>query len=463
MKAVNEKAVSELVGVILLISVVVLGVAIVAVTFLSQPAPSEIPHVSVVAGATGTAFVLSHDGGDPLTEGSYRIYVDNGNGLEDKTDEFILTGGGAWSIGENLTYTGTGTPKRVIISAIDLNGGETMIVELADVADMVDAGAVDAEVAAAGGYVDTGGSGSGPDPDPEPELDPEEIPFIDYVINERVFVYGTALKYSGDTVTGPGATVIITGNLNSTTFNEGASIAVSHIYIDGDVTFGAGSASLGSSTDPGYIYINGDLTLNTGHRDIYGNVYVNGSCDLEGVNMYDKVYVNGDLTLRRSDTCLVGDARIYYTGTLTALNSVSSDTLAKCIHQTTVPGFTMPDLGTPSVKSPDTWYTSRGYVSGGTLVNGVKIFADSYSYTPTGDLRAENVVVIARNGDIRIEKGGGRVTGVFFAPNGKMTFNGDVLEGVVIARDGFFVTSGGTDVTFRNINEYITNSTDYPF
>ncbi|MFA7198994.1 MAG: type IV pilin [Methanoculleus sp.] len=463
MRAIDEKAVSEVIGVVLLLLVAVLGVAIVAVTYFSQPAPSEIPHVSVVAGATDTIFVLSHEGGDALAEGSYRIYVDNGSGLEDRTDEFILTGGGAWSIGENLTYTGTDTPERVVISAVDSGGGEMMIAELADVADMVDAGAVDAGVADAGGYVDTGGSGSGSGP--TPEQDPEVIPFIDYVINESVFVYGSALKYSGDTVTGPGATVIITGNLNSTTFNEGASIAVSQIYIDGDVTFGAGSASLGSSTDPGYIYINGDLTLNTGRRDIYGNVYVNGSCDLEGVSMYDKVYVNGDLTLRRSDTCLVDDARIYYTGTLTALNSVSSDTLEKCIHQTTVPGFTMPDLETPSVKSPDTWYTSsRGYVSGGTLTNGVKIFADNYSYTPTGgDLWAENVVVIARDGDIDIGKGGAKVTGVFFAPNGKMTFHGDSLEGVVIARDGFFVTSGGTDVTFRNINEYITNSTDYPF
>jgi len=44
-----------------------------------------------------------------------------------------------------------------------------------------------------------------------------------------------------------------------------------------------------------------------------------------------------------------------------------------------------------------------------------------------------------------------------------VTFNGDSLEGVVIARDGFFVTSGGTAVTFRNIEEYISDPDDYPF
>ncbi|MEG3056823.1 MAG: hypothetical protein RQM90_12640 [Methanoculleus sp.] len=44
-----------------------------------------------------------------------------------------------------------------------------------------------------------------------------------------------------------------------------------------------------------------------------------------------------------------------------------------------------------------------------------------------------------------------------------MTFNGGLLEGVVIARDGFFVTSGGTQVTFKNIKEYITDPENYPF
>ena len=77
----------------------------------------------------------------------------------------------------------------------------------------------------------------------------------------------------------------------------------------------------------------------------------------------------------------------------------------------------------------------------------MKIFADSYSsnvWRPT----ANNVTIVARNGDITITgMGGSGVTGIFFAPNGKVTFKGGFLEGVVIARDGFFVESGGTTVT----------------
>ncbi|MDO9324637.1 MAG: hypothetical protein Q7T80_06725, partial [Methanoregula sp.] len=76
---------------------------------------------------------------------------------------------------------------------------------------------------------------------------------------------------------------------------------------------------------------------------------------------------------------------------------------------------------------------------------------------------AENVVIIARNGDITLTNYWGvPVTGVLFAPNGKVTFNGGSFEGVVIARDGFDVTSGGTLVTFRNLAYYFSSPDDYP-
>lgn len=462
MRAIDEKAVSEVIGVVLLISVTVLGVAIVAVTFLSQPAPSEIPHVSVVAGATNTTFVLSHEGGDALAKGSYRIYVDNGSGLEDRTDEFILTGGNVWSIGKNLTYTGTGTPQRVVISAISLDGGETMIAELAHVADMVDAGAVDA-----GGYVDTGGNESGSDPDPDPDPDPEPSSFIDYVIDENVFVYGNVLKLgakaggSSVEVTGPRATVVITGGLDTEDLKGNSFIDVSNIYIDGNVTLNDGSNRLGSPTEPGYIVINGDLMLMKGNMHFYGDIYVNGDCDLAGVTIYDNVYVNGDLTLRREQITFENNAHVYYTGVAKVLEGVDSSKLEKCTRQTTVPTFTMPDLEIPSTKSAD-WYATNNYSPGGTLTSNMKVFADSY-LSDSGS-SASNVIIIASDGDISITNGwSDKVTGVFFAPKGKVTFNGKSLEGVVIARDGFFVVNGGSEVTFKNIAEYISDPDDYPF
>ncbi|WP_067052568.1 PKD domain-containing protein [Methanofollis ethanolicus] len=285
--------------------------------------------------------------------------------------------------------------------------------------------------------------------------------FIDYVIDENVFVYGNALRFGGNTVTGTGATIVITGGLDTADLNGGASVSVSTIYIDGDVTLDGGSAGIGSATKPGNISINGDLTLKSGGRDIYGDVYVAGDFSLKDARVHDNVYVDGDLTLDWTPT-IDDDARIYYTGTFTHPPSMDDSILSKCIHTTSVPAVEMPDQKIPSTK-PAGWYAAREYVSGGALTSTMKVYADRYSST-SWSKTATNVVIIAYDGDITITgKGGSGVTGVFFAPRGKVTFEGAYLEGVVIARDGFFVTSGGTEVTFKNIENYISNPNDYPF
>jgi|GEM_PF-633135 len=285
--------------------------------------------------------------------------------------------------------------------------------------------------------------------------------FVNFVIDENVFIYGTALQFSGNNVVGPGATIMVTGDLDTADTNLGASIAVSDIYIDGDVTLNHGSAGLGSPEDPGSIYVNGDLELWTGTRNIYGDVYVAGNFNLKDARIHGDVYVDGNLTLDWTPW-IADDARIYYTGTITAPDNYDAGILAKCIHQATVPGFTIPDQEIPTTKPAD-WYVSKGYVPDGELTSNLKVFADSYSSTVWRS-SATNVVIIARTGDITITRmGGSTVTGVFFAPNGKVTFSGAALEGVVIARDGFFVESGGTMVTFRNLEEYITSPADYPF
>ena len=285
--------------------------------------------------------------------------------------------------------------------------------------------------------------------------------FVDFIIDENVFVYGDTLELQGNTASGPGATVVITGPLSTSDLNGGASVDVTTIYIDGKVTLDGGSASLGSAGNPGDIYVNGDLYLGKGSRDIYGDVYVAGNFYLKDAHINGIVYVNGDLTLDWTPT-LAPDSRIYYTGTFSHPGSMSPDILSKCIHQTTVPGFEMPGQMIPPTKSPS-WYATRGYVSSGALTSNLKIFADSYSstsYRPS----AYNVTIIARNGDIKLTNlGGSGVTGVLFAPYGKVTFDGGFFEGVVIARDGFFVTSGGVDVTFRNFAYYFANPDDYPF
>jgi FlaG/FlaF family flagellin (archaellin) len=449
---ISEEGVSEVVGVMLLIGLTVLAMAIVAAIFLSSPQPDEIPHAAIAAGNMSGKLILAHEGGDPLRAGEYRIYINTGSGLVERTGDFSEPEGGIWSIGESINYTGTETLRRVVVTVIS-GGSETILSEPAFV---------------------RGGSKFSPDP-VEPDGgdgddEPEES-FINFTIKENVFVYGTALSigeggtgHGSTTITGPNATVVITQGLKSKDLGGGGpGIAVTNIYINGSVNLDGGSAGLGSATQPGAIYVNGDLMLGSGQRHTYGDVYVNGDFNLKDAWIHGKVYVAGNLTLGNTPT-IVNDARIYYTGTLTTPehydSNYATNIVAKCINQTTMPGFTMPDLEIPSTKSAD-WY-AENYTSNGPLTDNKKIFAPSYS-SPSG-ATASNVVIIASDGDISITNGwSDKVTGVFFAPNGSVTFNGKSLEGVVIARDGFFVVNGGSEVTFKNIAEYISDPDDYPF
>jgi len=449
-KYTDEEGVSEVVSAMLLIGLTVLGVALVGIVFLSDTQPDEIPRATIVAGSGSGSFALVHEGGDPLRAGGYRIYVDTGSGLIDRTGEFTgLEGDDPWSVGGTLVYDGPGTPERVVVTA-GLGGSETILAE-----------------------PDFSGETAGFSPDPvEPEPgpgsdpDPEPTSFINYVIDENVFVYGNTLNFEGGTVTGPGATIVITGGLDTDDLNGGASIAVSDIYIDGDVTLDGGSAGLGSAAEPGAIYVDGDLTLGSGKRHIYGDVYVAGDFSLKDARIHDDVYVNGDLTLGNTPW-IADDAHIYYNGSIKSPldydSGYDSSIIAKCIKWDTVSGFEMPDEEIPLTKSADWYVEDHGYEPSGDLSSNMKIFADSYSSTSWRET-ATNVVIIARTGDITITgMGGSGVTGIFFAPNGKVTFSGAFLEGVVIAHDGFFVTSGGTTVIFRNVQDYISNPDDYPF
>jgi PKD repeat protein len=287
------------------------------------------------------------------------------------------------------------------------------------------------------------------------------VPFVNYVIEEDVFVYGSQLSFSGANVAGPDATVVLTKSLTTSDLNGGTSIAVNTIYIDGDVTLDGGSAGLGSASNPGNIYVTGDMNLLSGTRDIYGDVYVRGNFRLKDARIHGNVYVDGDVTLDWTPW-LADGAHVYYTGTLHAPAYFNQAIVDKCVHQGSVPGFTMPETAIPAVKASD-WYTARGYASKGPLTDNLKIFASSYtssSWTST----VNNVVIIASTGDISITGlGGSGIRGVLFAPNGKVTFNGGFFEGVVIARDGFDVTSGGTKVTFKNLETYFSSPDDYPF
>lgn len=517
----SDTAASEVIAVVILIAIFAVAVGIVGVVMLSNPpadaAPAMLAHVDE---ENGSAY-LYHDGGDPLERGHFAVIVDgidltgeatlyspSGDESSDwttwgtgqalvlpgvsSTSRIMIVAAGVgqssseWLLYENGT-AGTPTPTIVVPVTADFTadpktGTAPLTVQFVDLSTGAPTewswsfgdGATSSDqhpvhtYTAYGNYTVSLTASKSGSTDTETKIDYITVnrSFINFVIDENVFVYGNVLSFSGNTVTGPGATVVITGGLVTSDLNDGASISVSEIYIDGDVTLDGGSASLGSATEPGNIYVNGDLTLGSGSRNIYGDAYVAGNFFLKDARIHGKVYVDGDLTLDWTPW-LANDARIYYTGKIEHPNYYDEEILEKCVHQATVPGFDIPDQGIAPTK-PAEWYAERGYVSGGALTDGIKIYADSYDapgYSPpTWSSTANNIVIIARSGDITLRNmGDRRVTGVFYAPNGKVTFEGTSLEGVVIARDGFFVTNGGTTVVFRNIEEYISNPDDYPF
>ena len=117
-----------MIGVVLLVGVTVLAVAVMAALFLSGPQPDEIPHATIVAGNKSGSLTLAHEGGDPLREGEYRIYIENESGFVDGTGSFSKPEDGVWSIGGALVYNGTEKPERVVVTAIS-GGGETILAE----------------------------------------------------------------------------------------------------------------------------------------------------------------------------------------------------------------------------------------------------------------------------------------------------------------------------------------------
>ncbi|GAB6273114.1 MAG: hypothetical protein STSR0003_29700 [Smithella sp.] len=289
----------------------------------------------------------------------------------------------------------------------------------------------------------------------------ETADFIEYITDSNVFVYGSTMEFAGDNVTGDGATIVIKGKegqayaLTTNQVNGGAHLAATTIYIGGNVKLDGGSASLGSSTAPGNIYINGSLELWNGKRDIYGDVYVNGNFRLKDAKIYGNIYVNGTVELGWTPT-LSSNTNIYYVGDgnpatpdIIHPSYYNQSILDKC-HKipyqtvTSFPSFSMPDYTIPEPRESQ-WFADNGYVSSGNLVTNMKIYTDG-NYTSNKGPTAQNVIIVSK-GNITI-KGWSNVTGILYAPSGKVTFEGGNFTGVVIAKEGFFETGGGTNVTF---------------
>ena len=97
----STSGVSEVIGAVLLVSLVVLAVSIIAMILFSQQTPQKIPNINFMTGSDSTGNIyLYHNGGDSLTKGTFDVIVDGKS-----TSPTFPNGGTTWSLGQNLIVT----------------------------------------------------------------------------------------------------------------------------------------------------------------------------------------------------------------------------------------------------------------------------------------------------------------------------------------------------------------------
>jgi PKD repeat protein len=114
----NDYGASEVVGIILLVSMIVLAFGIVSLVLVSQPQKTQVPEISAVIGngtnaTTGQNVVyITHSGGDSLKGNQYLIFVNH----IDRTSQITGNGTMDWNVGETLFVSmGNETPVLVQI------------------------------------------------------------------------------------------------------------------------------------------------------------------------------------------------------------------------------------------------------------------------------------------------------------------------------------------------------------
>lgn len=99
----RDDGVSDILGAVVLIIVVVMGISLVSVVIFSNPTPQKIPAISADITRAGQTIYIRHEGGDTLQRAETIILVD---GI-DSTGSFSRTGSGwsSFSVGDILVYT----------------------------------------------------------------------------------------------------------------------------------------------------------------------------------------------------------------------------------------------------------------------------------------------------------------------------------------------------------------------
>lgn len=292
----------------------------------------------------------------------------------------------------------------------------------------------------------------------------------------NIFSYGSNLSITGgasinSSEDGQGTLIIDNNNFNDLIFPGNTPIKLKKIIInkkDKNIRLES-SIKLGLSPITELISIKGDLQLLNGGIEISGkHVYIDGNVNFDNSAKIfgEKVFINGDVVFKNYSANIIAN-EIYITGKVTAIPGAPHSSLK------TIPTEKI-DIPSQLILEPFTfrensWYLKNGYISEKIntnrldikLENGMKIFAKRYenaNYMSS----AENVIIVSQ-GDIIIgNMGGATLSGLLFAPNGKVEFTGGHFNGMIIAKNGFYFYNGGGTVQYKSITNYIKDNNDFP-
>jgi hypothetical protein len=120
----QDTAVSEIIGTILLISIVVIAASIVSSVILSRPQPQNIPALSTLISNQSQTVYITHNGGNSLPTGTYEILVDSVN----VTGNITKTGSPTvWEIGDEITYIKPGSTPPLSVEVVYTGGSGAVV------------------------------------------------------------------------------------------------------------------------------------------------------------------------------------------------------------------------------------------------------------------------------------------------------------------------------------------------
>jgi FlaG/FlaF family flagellin (archaellin) len=115
----RTSGVSEIIGAVLLITLVVVALAVVGAVLFAQATPQKVPNINFMTGSDGNGnLLLFHNGGDNLKMGEFSVTVDG------TPRTATLSGGGTeWSLGKTLQVSGVSSGSHTV--QIIYNGTST--------------------------------------------------------------------------------------------------------------------------------------------------------------------------------------------------------------------------------------------------------------------------------------------------------------------------------------------------